>query len=230
MALAALTESDIIDQIYSDYEGDNTTWSATSAEYLTARRYCKAAIIRWEFLEGVIWPELYTTLAAAADGTKTTTAGTWSYGCPTDMRLPPQPGNYVRIVDSGSNSSYYKVIPLSKVEQLDNTNDKFCYFTGNQKLGFTLNINDNLTLTTGNTIKYEYYRRATYFTATTSTTEMSNPMFIVHYALHRFYKNDGLLDESQEELQIAESLLQEMKSDASSIITDQVAGDDGFGV
>lgn len=146
------------------------------------------------------------------------------------MRLPPLPGNYVRLVDAGGTSSYYEVVPLSRVEQLDNSSDRFCYFTGNQKLGFTCNFNDNITLTTGLTIKYEYYRRATYFTTTTSTTEMSNPMFIVHYALHRFYKNDGLLSESQEELQIAETLLEEMKSDAGSVITDLVSGDQGFGV
>ncbi len=229
MALAPLTESDLIDQIYSDYEGDATTWGSTSAEYLTARRYAKAAIIRWEFTEGVNWPELWVSLSAASDGTKTTTAGTWAYSCPTNMRLPPQPDQYVRLVDAGGTSSYYKVIPLTKVEQMDNSTERFCYFTGNQKNGFTLNINSNITLTTGLTIKYEYYKRATYLTATTSTTEMSNPFFIVHYCLHRFYKNDGLLAESQEELQIAENLLSEMKTDAFSVITDEVAGDYGFG-
>lgn len=220
MALAPLTESDLIDQIYSSYEGDNDTWSSTSAEYLTARNYCKAAIIRWEFLEGIQWPELFTTLTAAADGTKTTTAGTTAYGCPTDMRIPPRPGQFVRVVSGGTSGSF-QVIPLSKVEQFDNSSARFCYFTGNQKLGFTLNFNPNITLVTGDTIKYEYYRRATYFTATTSTTEMSNPFYIVHYCLHRFYKNDGLLSEASEELQIAESMLQEMKSDATNVQEDE---------
>jgi hypothetical protein len=230
MPLAPLTESDLIDQIYSDYENDNTTWASTSAEYLTVRRYCKGAILRWEYLEGTRWKELYTKLSAAADGTKTITAGTYTYGCPTDMRTPPQQGNYVRLINAG-NSSYYEVLPLSKVEQMDDASGKFCYFTGNPELGFTLNINPEKTLATGDTIAYEYYRNATYFTATTSVTEMSNPFFIVHYALSRLYKNDGLLNESREELQVAETLLTEMKSDNFDVITDGVSEDGtGFGV
>ncbi len=229
MAVDPMTEADIIDQVYSFYEGDSTTWSATSAEYLTARNYCKAGIIRWEYLEGIQWPELYTKLSSASDGTKTTTSGTTAYSCPTDMRIPPRAGQYVRIV-SNSTSTEYKIVPLTKVEQLDDSDGYWCYFTGNAKLGFTLNLNPNLNYNTGDTIKYEYYRNATYFTAITSTTEMSNPFFLVHYCLHRFYKNDGLLAESKEELEVAENLLQEMKLDATNVDTsDEVAGNYGFG-
>lgn len=230
MPLSPMDENSIIDLIYSDYENDSTTWVSTSAEYLTTRRYCKGAILRWEYLEGARWKELYTKLSAAVDGTKTITAGTYDYSCPTDMRIPPQPGNYVRLINAG-NSSYYEVIPLSKVEQMDDASGKFCYFTGNLKIGFTLNINPEKTLATGDTIAYEYYRNATYFTAPTSVTEMSNPFYIVHYALSRLYKNDGLLNESREELQVSETLLAEMKSENFDVITDEVSDDTtGFGV
>lgn len=216
MALAPLQESEIIDLIYSEYENDDDTWSSTSAEYLTARRFCKAAILRWEYLEGMAWPELFVTLTAAADGTKTITAGTYSYSCPTDMRIPPRVDqDYVRI-----NGEKYTVVAPSTTARLSDNDDNFCYFTGNQKDGFTLNINPRLTLTTGHTIEYEYYKRATYFTTTTSTTEMSNPMFLVHSALHKLYRNDGLLNEAREELQIAENILQEMKADATVIEND----------
>jgi hypothetical protein len=226
MALAPLTEADIIDQIYSSYENDNSTWSSTSAEYLTARRFCKAAILRWEYLEGSRWNELYTTLTEASDGTKTVTSGTYTYGCPTNMHVAPQPGSYVRLVDSGGAKKFLLVIPLAKVEQLSNTTADVCYFTGNPKLGFTLNIHSSVSLTTGNTINYEYWRNATYFTTTTSTTEMSNPFFIVHYVLWRLYKNDGLLTEAQEEFNTAETLLEEMKSETFSVLNGE---DDGFG-
>lgn len=230
MALTPLTEDDIIDQIYSFYENDSTTWSSTSAEYLTARNMCKAAIIRWEYLEGVRWNELYTTLTAAADGTKTTTALTYTYGAPTNMKVPPQPDDYVRIGTSEAVATYYKVIPLSKVEQMKHSSDRYCYFTGNAKLGFTLNVNSQLTYNTGDNIYYEYWRYATYFTATTSTTEMSNPFFIVHYVLARLYKSDGLLNESNQELQIAENILQEMKAENTDVITDGIDGSvTGFG-
>lgn len=231
MAIAPLTESNIMDLIYSAYENDDSTWSATSAEYLTARNLTKAAIMRWAYIEGGAWAELFSTLTAAADGTKTTTAATYTYGCPTDMRVPPQPEDYVRIVNSGGASSYYRVIPHSKVQQIDDINDRLCWFTGNPKLGYTLNINSGVTLTTGDTITYEYYKNPTYFTTTTSTTEMSNPYFIVHYVLYRLYKSDSLLAEAREELQMAEDLLDEMKAMNTSIITDDRSGDvGGFGV
>lgn len=226
MTVAPLTESEVVDQIYSAYEVDNTTWSSSDAEYLTARRLCKAAIQRWEYLEGVRWNELYTTLTAAADGTKTTTAGTYTYTCPTDMRVPPKADDYVRI-----NGEFFQVVPLVKVQQLIKSSDRFVYFTGNPKLGYTMNVNPNLTLVTGQVIEYEYYRNATYFTTTTSTTEMANPFFIVHDVLSKLYRGDGLLTESRDELQIAENLLQEMKAENFEVITDNTTGDnEGFGI
>lgn len=220
-----LTESEVIDQIYSIYETDNTTWSSGDAEYLTARRLCKASIMRWEYLEGVRWNELFTKLTDASTGTKTTTAGDYDYSCPTNMRVPPKSDDYVRI-----NGEYYKVIPVAKFQQLGQNYDKFCYFTGNPSVGYTLNVNPNLTYTTGHLIEYEYYRQATYFIATTSKTEMSNPMFIVHDVVAKLYRSDGMLTESRDELQIAENLLQEMKAENTEIITDNTEGDmEGFG-
>lgn len=230
MALQPIAESEIIDQVYSLYETDATTWSSTSAEYLTARRFCKAAIMRWEYLEGTRWNELYVKLTDAADGTKTVTSGVYTYTAPTNMRIPPEPGSYVRIGTSESVATYYKVGPLSKVEQLKKSTDNYCYFTGNVKVGFTLNLNPNLSYTTGDNIYYEYWKFATYFTTTTSTTEMSNPFFIVHYVLHRLYKSDGLLSEASEEMSVAETILQEMRSEATSIIDDDIDGSGwGFG-
>lgn len=182
--------------------------------------------MRWEYLEGVRWNELFTTLTAAADGTKTTTAATYTYGAPTDMRVPPKSEDYIRI-----NGEYFQVIPLAKVQQMKLSTDRFVYFTGNPKLGYTMNVNPNLTLVTGQLIEYEYYKNATYFTTTTSTTEMSNPFFIVHDVLAKLYRGDGLLTESRDELQIAENLLQEMKLEATEVITDNTTGDnDGFGI
>jgi len=223
MALSPQTESNLVDIIYSEYENDDDTWSATSAEYLTARRLCKAAIMRWEYLEGTRWPELFVKLEDAADGDTTTTAGDFEYACPTNMRIPPQVGDYVRI-----NGVVFPVVPLTKIQTLTDNQDKFCYFTGNPSVGYTLNINPNVTLSTGDTIAYEYYKNATYFTTTTSSTEMSNPMFIVHFVLHKLYRNDGLLNESREELQIAENILQEMRADAQVI--DEDISEVGFGV
>jgi len=231
MAVAPMDEADIIEQIYSAYENDDDTWSATTSEYLTARNFTTAAIKRWANLEGVNWDELFTKLADAGDGDKTVTADDYEYDCPTDMNLSPQPNDYVRIENSGGASSYFKVIPLVKVQQIDDISDKLCWITGNPKLGYVLNINSGVNLSTGDTIQYEYYRNPTYFTAIDSVTEMANPMFIVHHVLWRLYKNDGLLTEAREELQMAEDLLDEMKANNTEVITDDRSGAvEGFGV
>jgi len=226
--MAALTESEILDLVYSMYESDQDTWAATSDEYLTARRYCKAAILRWEYEPGVLWTQLYKRLSSAADGDKTTNASDNSYACPTDMRLPPkgddQSPDYVWL-----NDTPYMVLPVSKVQQMQTSQDNWCYFTGSQKDGFTLKFNPNLTIIAGLTIEYDYYKQASYFTAPTSTTEMENPMFIVHYVLSRFYKNDGLSGESTQEMQIAEQMIEQMKENAFVVIDDELSNNAGFG-
>lgn len=226
--MAALTESEILDLVYSMYESDQDTWAATSDEYLTARRYCKAAILRWEYEPGVLWTQLYKRLSSAADGDKTTNASDYSYACPTDMRLPPkgddQSPDYVWL-----NDTPYMVLPVSKVQQMQTSQDNWCYFTGSQKDGFTLIFNHNLTIIAGLTIEYDYYKQASYFTAPTSTTEMENPMFIVHYVLSRFYKNDGLSGESTQEMQIAEQMIEQMKENAFVVIDDELSNNAGFG-
>ena len=226
--MSALQESEIIGLIYAEYEGDQDTWSATSDEYLTARRYCKAAIMRWEYEPGVLWPELFKRLSSAADGDKTTNDSDYTYTCPTDMRLPPkgddQASDYVWL-----DNTPYVVFPLSKIQQLKTSNDNWCFFTGNPKDGFTLNFNPNLTIAAGQTISYDYYKQATYFTAPTSTTEISNPLYIVHYVLSRFYKNDGLSGESTQEMQIAEQMIDQMKENSFVVIDDELSDNAGFG-
>lgn len=222
----AIQESEIIDLVYSMYEGDQDTWAATSDEYLTARRYSKAAILRWEYESGVLWKELFTSLSKASIGDKTTSVGDYTYTCPTDMRIPPKGDEFTPDYVWVDNTPYI-VVPVSKVQQLKTSGDNFCYFTGNTKDGFTLNFNPNITMVAG-TLAYDYYKTATYFTATTSSTEMENPMYLVHYILARFYKNDGLSGEATQEMQIAEDMLNQMKENAFVILEDSL-NNAGFG-
>lgn len=210
MALPVLTENSILNIVYSLYEGDTTNWGTTSAEYLSARVYSNAAINRWEFYDQTNWVELWGTLTVAADGTKTLTAGTSAYGCPTNMI---KPASYVRTVDSGGTSYFWDVFPIAKVPSYaKNTTYLYCYFTGNIKSGFTLTFNPNYTLTTGDTINYEYYKAATTFTATTSTTEMSDPYFIVYFVLSRLYENDGEDGKAAKAFQESEARLEAMRT------------------
>lgn len=197
----ALTENQILDIVYALYEGDDDGWETTSDEYLAGRKYCNAAINRWEHYDNTEWRDLFSTLTAAADGDKTTTAGDYSYDCPTNM---VRPASWVR-----TGEQFWEVIPPEKVPQYTDTKAYWCYFTGNVKDGFDLNFNPEINLTTGTTIYYEYYKAATTFDDASDTTEMPDPYFIVYFVLARFLKNDG--EDNSEELQEADDRLETMR-------------------
>lgn len=228
-----MTETQLALVVYTLYEGDNTGWDVASDEYLSFRVYANAAINHWEFSElSANWRELWTTLTAAADGTKTTTALTWTYTCPSNM---VKPASYVRTVDSSGNSTYWDVRPLSQVPSLATATGYYCYFTGNVKDGFTLHFNPNVPLTTGNTINYEYYKQATTFTTTTSTTEMADPYYIVYFVLSRFFENDGEDGRASKAFQESEARLENMRTnnmvhlDGVEDNIEEGLGNSGFG-
>lgn len=226
----AMTEQEILNAVYSLKEGDTDNWDTDSDEYLAGRIYCNAAINRWENYENTKWDELWTTLTAAATGTKTLTQGTTAYACPTNMRFP---SSWVRTTSAGG-STYWQTVSPERLSELVNSQDRFCYFTGSVKDGFTLNFNPNVTLTTGDSINYEYYKTATPFTTTTSTTEISNPYFIVYTVLAQFIKLDG--EDNTQELQNAEEALEQMRvmNEAGlfgvpNLLNEPITNDDGFG-
>ena len=232
--MAALTENDIIDIVYSLYGGDDADgWATTDDEYLVARKYANDAIFRWEFYDNTKWNELWTDLTSASDGTKTLTAGTWDYSCPSDMRYP---ASWVRTIGVNSSSvTFWRVIPVEKSADYADSTDKVCWFTGSIKDGFTLNFNPKVTLTTGDTIKYEYYKQATTFSSSTDTTEMSDPYFIVYWILQRFLKNDG--EDNSQELQEADIRLEQMRTvnlsglfGMKDAIDEPIGMNSGFGV
>lgn len=235
MATPVLAENAILDIVYALYEGDATGWTTTSDEYLAGRVYANAAINRWEFYEQTNWRELWVTLTDAADGDTTLTAGTSSYDCPTDMiKL----SSFVRTLDASSNPTFWQVVPLSKVPSLaGSTGYKYCYLTGNIKGGFDLHFNPSITLTTGHTIEYEYYKAATQFAAITDTTEMPDPYFIVYFVLSRFHENDNESGKSSKAFQEAEARLENMRTNniiglegVSDVIESTLGEGAGFGV
>lgn len=236
MAKPALSEQSILNIVYSLYEGDTTNWGTTSDEYLAGRVYCNAAINRWEFYDQTNWRDLWTTLDdAASTVTKTVTAGTSSYECPDDFI---KPSSYVRTEDSNGNQTYWDVVTIDKVPSFsDDDTYTYCYFTGNVKDGFTLNFNPNIDLTTGNTIRYEYYKTATQFDATTDTTEMSDPYFMVYFVLSRLYENDGEDGRASKAFQEAEARLEAMRTNnmlgyegVDDKIEETLGSSGGFGV
>jgi len=188
MATIIKTLSDAISYINSLYEQDSTAPSSGDESYTLWTALINIAVGLWENEEGVLWRELYTTLADASDGDKTITASTWDYDCPSDFNFVV---GKVRLVSPSGVSSYYEVIPSSDVSLYDDNSDRWCYFTGNASDGYKIHFNPDLTLTTGYTIAYEYYKTATKMTTGADTFEMADPMFAVFYTLGELKKDEG---------------------------------------
>jgi len=187
MAVIIETLTNAISYLNTLFEADSTVPASTEEDYIVWTALFNVAIDLWENEEGVLWKELFATLSAAADGTKTITTDTYSYACPTNFSFPV---GKVRLVRSGS-STYFTVIKPEEIQLYDDTGGNWCYFLGNPSAGYTLNFNPDLDLTTGDTINYEYYKKATKLTTGTDKFEMSDPMFAVFYALSELKKEEG---------------------------------------
>lgn len=225
----ALTETNLIEAIYMLYETDDTGWGATSAEYLTARGFLNAGLYDWKMRQD--WRDLWSTLTAAADGTKTLTAGTYSYLTPTNF---VRPNSWVRTT-TGTTNTFWQVIPVDTIAKYSSDEGYYCYFTGSVSAGFYLNFNSRKTLTTGHTINYEYYKEPTPYTATTTKSEIPDPYYLVYYSLARLLKNDGE-DFSYEETKSRE-IMDRMEVnniqgywDVNNPVSDSLSALEGFGV
>ena len=224
-----MTENSIIDAIYSLYETDDTNWGVTSTEYLTARVFINAGLQDWAMRQ--TWRELWSTLTSASDGTKTLTAGTWAYDCPTNFSYP---NSWVRTT-TGTTNTFWKVIPSEMIAKYSSDEGYFCYFTGSVADGFTLNFNSRKTLTTGHTINYEYYKTPTTYTAITTESEIPDAYYLVYYALVRLLKNDG--EDFSLEMAKAQEIMDRMETnniqgywDISNQIEEPLGLGVGFGV
>lgn len=229
MALTPLTENDIINNAYYLLEQDPTVWETDSDEYLTARGLANIGINRWAKYDNTTWRDLWVTNAASSDGVKTTTTAL-SYAAPTNMA---RPCSFVRLTDSSDNVVIYDVVPIERVASLAESTANFVYFSGNpDKDGFTLHFNPNLTITAGQTIDYEYYKKPTLFTATSSTTEMSDPYFL-SYFIASHMSDEGI---DPDLMNMAEARLEQMRVEnmsglfgVSNNIESALSEDDGFG-
>lgn len=208
-----MNEEEIISQIYALYEGDEDIWDSTSEEYLTARRYLNAGVQRWRYYERTDWKELFSRLSDATTGSTITVANTYKYAAPDNF---VRPTSYVLI-----GTKLFRLIKPQKAltYEADGDTSEWCYFTGNVKDGFFLNVNPNFPLDAGLNIDYSYYKTPTEFTTTASITEMSDPYFLVHYVLYRLYKNDS--EAFGDEFRNAEARLEQMRVDNMAGIEDQ---------
>lgn len=194
--------------LHTLYQGDTDTPASTDDDYLTRTRLLNAAIGVWEFEGDGRWPELYTTLADAATGAKTTTSGDSTYDTPDDFKIMH---GFVRVTDSNGMQAFYPEVAIDKAHLYANdTITKRFIVTGNPASGYTLNLLPAPS-STGLTINYEYYKIASALTTGADIIEMSDPYYAVYYALSVMFENDGEGDRAVKALEQANDRLSKMR-------------------
>jgi len=203
-----MTLQDIMKKIHILVEG-NTNYPGTSEDsYLTRLQRVETAVRNWENEEGVLWNELFVSLADASDGDKTVSNGTSEYSAPSDFKYPL---GYLRLVDSSSNSTYYKLIKPGDVQLYDDSSAKVWYVTGNESTGYKIHILPTPGSTEdGYTIQYEYYKKATIPSNPSDVFEMSDPLYVAYWvAAEELREEDPALSDYY--MQVAINKLNAMK-------------------
>lgn len=216
------TLDNAIDKLNSLYNGSSTPPTSGEEDYAVWTDLLNIAINIWEFEDGQKWKELFVELADAADGDKTTD-GTNSYTLPTNFR---EPNSAYVWLGSGVQKIPYKVIDIRDKQLLENNSDRWCYFTPT-----TLEFNPNLTMDTGTTISYNYYKKATALSSGSDEFEMSDPMFAVYYALAELKKEEGdvtALTIATQKLQFMQTMNLAQADHQDSDLINPIG--DGFGV
>lgn len=211
MPSIAQTEIQLLQVVHSLYEGNQSFPTPTEDDYLVRRDLANNAIMKWDMYKGTLWNELWTPKAD-----QTITTDTYIYTLPTDFRFF---GGFVRLVDASGNVTFFEKHKQEAQDVWESRTGQSFTVTGNPSSGYTMNFlhgtgSNTFPLSTdvGKTIKYEYYKRPTLFTATTSVPEMSNPDFIVHFILSYLYRQDDNLESSDREMRTAEDILGQMQT------------------
>lgn len=184
MAETIQTLDDAIAYINTIFNTSSTPPTSGEEDYLVWTSFINIAINVWE--QEDYWRELYTKLSAAPDGVKTTTQGVYSYATPTLFKFPAV--GFIWTGD-GTNKTAYKIIKPQDKQLYENNSDKWCYFLVNGSP--TLEFNPNCPLNTGDTINYEYYKKATKLVNGSDVFEMNDPMFAVYFTLAELTKEEG---------------------------------------
>lgn len=176
---------DIFEAYYNLYRAEATTPTSTDDEYTVGMRLANEAVSRWENYDGTLWQQLYETRVNNGTGGATIVYGDSTYNAPTNFK---KGGGKIRLVGSDGSTKFY--IPLVSVEEAQFKSDDaiYAYFTGYPG-SYALNINGITQSMDGLTIDYDYYKTASKFTTGSSTTEMSNPYFIIHRMLANRFRS-----------------------------------------
>ena len=171
-----MTLQQIQDNLHSLLENDSDTPESGDDTWDVRTRLSNQAIYQWENEREVLWKELWAT----ESGNDTVTASDTTYDAPADFKMP---GGYIRFTDDDDKVTKLPIVSVEDVQTYDGE-EKVCYFTGNPKDGYVLNLGwtpDSTDELTGTAISYDYYKTADQLSATSDEVEMSDPMFVVFW-------------------------------------------------
>jgi len=186
--MAALTESKLQQIIHIKYEQNTSTPSTTEDSYLVRRQLINDAIQKWGDKgreDNIRWRELYVNLADAATGDKTATTSDTTYAAPDDF---VEMASFVKITQADNSVAYYSFVEGQDVMRMlkNDSTANFFYITGNESVGYTININSPV----AGTINYSYYKEPAEMSTTTDKPEMGRPYFIVCEVLSELYAEE----------------------------------------
>lgn len=197
------------DELQKLFDADTDTPTSTDEEWDVRTSLFNRAIREWEQSNSVRWRELWTTASVSSPGSAvlSTTSGTATYATPSDMAFP---AGYVRVTASGQ-TTRYPVVGLSENQLYDSGDvNQYASFKGTPHAGYTLTIYPTPS-TTGSTIQYDYYKRASELAAASDKIEMSDPDFALYYALSELFYNQRDLARYQNALSTAQEKLKNME-------------------
>lgn len=208
------TFTEIFTAYYQLFRGEATVPSTTDDEYTIALTLANRALNRWANYDATYWKELWDTNQNDGTGDQTISTGDTSYAAPTNMR---EPGGLIQIKDSDGNIvRTYQIIDPERV-QFQGEDAQYAYFTGNPSAGFTLKLNPSPDAAiNGYDIDYTYYKRPTEYTTGSSTSEISNPYFVVHDMLAQRFQIERNYGGYQIAKRDAEEQLKNMQQDNNS--------------
>lgn len=206
---------------YTLYRGEDAPPSTDDPEWVIAIRLYNNAILRMVAMDDTKWNFLYGTLQTSAQVSpallRTLQTATISYAAPTDMA---EPGGQLTYVDLNGGRTNYPIIQPHEV-QIQGTNSKYGYFTGDQENGFVLHTNPVPTTTeVGYGIDYIYYKKPTLLISSTadgtietgsSLIAPGDPAYYYNHMLANRWRPDENFNSYQTALRDAEEALKSMK-------------------
>lgn len=192
-----MTVKDICDAIHVAYEQATDTPAISDDDGVMRINLINKGIRRWATEDGVRWRELDVLNAIGP----TVVAGQVVYPITqTDFK---ELGSKLRLIKTDGSLQKYSIVTTEYYTQnmdgnglvLDSEGKPAVCITGNPAVGYTINLgwipntNDG---TVGGVMYFDYYKYANKVSLMTDIPEMSNPNFLIAYAVAELFVNDDV--------------------------------------